>query len=567
MVRELIVIGQTAPPYRHPLTEDLITIGRSSTSTICFPDEMSLSRQHTLIQRRDEGWIVADLGSKNGTLLNGARIEGQVPLSEGDRIEIGDVTVICIGDEERSWPANEIPAAVPEPPSPAGGRIAIVFPGRNGRVTITDPTPFAYGRASALFRTSASDGEEICIKLFPQVQGDQWDNVAAFEREVLAQSNLKHLHILPVLDYGLRSQPHGSPFVVLPYCAGGSLRALIRDRAFYPLPAVLPLLEQIAEALDFAHASGFIHGDVKPENILLSSDRKQSYLSDFGMSNVFAVQERFSTVTPGPQGGTTAYFSPEQISENQQTPSSDIYAFAVTAYELLTGRLPFDQNLPTFRQMTAKVRGEIIDPLRFNPRMSSATKTALLSGLHLDPLKRPRSASELCRLLARQSVTSIFHGPDAVEQPCSVFVSYSHKDAKWLERIRVHLRPLERQGLVGLWDDTRIRPGTNWRDEIAQALETACSAVLLVSANFLASDFCTEEELSQLFRRARDRGVRILPVIISPCQLAASPGLAALQAINAPSRTPVEMDRGEQERVLVGLAAAVYEAVSRRADA
>ena len=103
--------------------------------------------------------------------------------------------------------------------------------------------------------------------------------------------------------------------------------------------------------------------------------------------------------------------------------------------------------------------------------------------------------------------------------------------------------------------------GTNWRDEIAQALETACCAVLLVSANFLASDFCQEEELSRLFQRAGDRGVRILPVIISPCQVAASPGLAALEAINAPSRTLVEMDRGEQERVLVGLASTIYEAV------
>jgi serine/threonine protein kinase len=281
-----------------------------------------------------------------------------------------------------------------------------------------------------------------------------------------------------------------------------------------------------------------------------------------GMSNVFAVQERFSTVVPGAQGGTTAYFSPEQISENEQTPLSDIYAFAVTAYELLTGRLPFDQNLPTFRQMTAKVKGESIDPLRFNPRLSSETRAALLSGLHVDPLKRPRSALEFCGLIASLGSMSSSRVREAAEPRCKVFVSYSHKDAKWLERLRVHLRPLERQGLIGLWDDTRIHPGTSWRNEIAQALETARCAVLLVSANFLASDFCQEDEVSRLFQRARDCGVRILPVIISPCQFVASPALAALQAVNTPSRTLVEMDRGEQERVLVGLAAAIHEAVS-----
>jgi hypothetical protein len=84
----------------------------------------------------------------------------------------------------------------------------------------------------------------------------------------------------------------------------------------------------------------------------------------------------------------------------------------------------------------------------------------------------------------------------------------------------------------------------------------------LVSANFLASDFCQEDEVSRLFQRVRDCGVRILPVIISPCQFVPSPALAALQAVNTPSRTLVEMDRGGQERVLVGLAAAIHEAVS-----
>jgi hypothetical protein len=282
------------------------------------------------------------------------------------------------------------------------------------------------------------------------------------------------------------------------------------------------------------------------------------------MSNVFAVQERFSTVVPGPQGGTTAYFSPEQISENQQTPRSDIYAFAVTAYELLTGRLPFDASLPTFRQMMAKVRGEILDPQGFSPLIGAETKAALLTGLHLDPLKRPRTAREFCKLLAREDATLAASLTVTGEPRCGVFISYSHKDAEWLERIRVHLRPLEREGLVGLWDDTRIRPGTKWREEITRALETARSAVLLVSADFLASDFCTEIELVRLLQRAAERGVRILPVIVSPCQLSSSPGLAALQAINMPSRTLIEMDRGEQERVLVGLAAAVSETLATR---
>ena len=78
-------------------------------------------------------------------------------------------------------------------------------------------------------------------------------------------------------------------------------------------------------------------------------------------------------------------------------------------------------------------------------------------------------------------------------------MSYSHEDRPWLERLRVHLRPLERAGLVDLWDDRRIKPGTRWRDEIRNAMAEARIAVLLVSADFLASDFIASNELTVIW--------------------------------------------------------------------
>ena len=71
----------------------------------------------------------------------------------------------------------------------------------------------------------------------------------------------------------------------------------------------------------------------------------------------------------------------------------------------------------------------------------------------------------------------------------TVFVSYSHKDSAWLERLQVQLKPFEREGLFHLWADTQLKPGSLWKDEITEALESARVAVLLVSGDFLASDF------------------------------------------------------------------------------
>lgn len=134
-----------------------------------------------------------------------------------------------------------------------------------------------------------------------------------------------------------------------------------------------------------------------------------------------------------------------------------------------------------------------------------------------------------------------------------VFISYSHADTEWLKRLQVHLRPLEREGKVECWDDTRIKPGTKWREEIRQALASAKVAVLLVSADFLASDFIAAEELPPLLAAAEAEGAVILPLIVSPCRFR-NTSLAPFQAVNPPDKPLIKLSRAEQEEYFVRVA-------------
>ena len=143
----------------------------------------------------------------------------------------------------------------------------------------------------------------------------------------------------------------------------------------------------------------------------------------------------------------------------------------------------------------------------------------------------------------------------------SVFISYSHQDRKWLKRLNVHLRPLVRDDALIVWDDSKIAAGSLWKDEIESALTNAKVAILLVSADFLASDFATRNEIPPLLRAARDDGAVILPLIISASRFSHTPMLAQFQAVNDPKKPLIGLSRAEQERILVDLSEAVERAM------
>ena len=136
----------------------------------------------------------------------------------------------------------------------------------------------------------------------------------------------------------------------------------------------------------------------------------------------------------------------------------------------------------------------------------------------------------------------------------TVFISYSHVDTAYLERLNVHLKPFEKNGLIELWSDRKIKAGEKWKEKIEKALERAAIAILLVSADFLASDFIIDNELPPLLKSAEKKGKIILPVILKPCRFTRDENLSKFQSINNPQNPLSKMDENGKEETYVEIA-------------
>ena len=130
-----------------------------------------------------------------------------------------------------------------------------------------------------------------------------------------------------------------------------------------------------------------------------------------------------------------------------------------------------------------------------------------------------------------------------------IFISYSHRNKDILARLQVHLNPIVAwRKDVEIWDDTKITVGSKWQPAIAQAIDKCDVAILIVSADFIASEFIARNELPPLLKSAQDRGTLILPIIAAPSLFSYHPDLAQFQAINDPSKPLIRCRRGPRRR-------------------
>jgi serine/threonine protein kinase len=218
--------------------------------------------------------------------------------------------------------------------------------------------------------------------------------VERFARELAVLQHLRHPAIVPIDGVG---EEEGIPYAVMPYLAGGSLKRRQRVRQGRPIPAeaasVGGWLVPVAGAIDFVHASGLVHRDVKPDNILFDG-AGNPFLGDFGVAKVViqAESEHQSTglTATGIALGTPAYMAPELIDGSEASAASDQYALAVMTYELLAGRKPFDGPTPA-AIIVAHAAGSPVPLASLRADLPASVAAAVMRGLSKDPAKRFKS--------------------------------------------------------------------------------------------------------------------------------------------------------------------------------
>jgi eukaryotic-like serine/threonine-protein kinase len=229
---------------------------------------------------------------------------------------------------------------------------------------------------------------KVAVKLLSERHAQEDEVRARFRREALAAARLSGTpHVITVFDVG---EHRRRPYIVMEYLDGGSVHDRLRDDGRIPPGQALEWLAQAGAALDRAHAEGVVHRDVKPANLLLDRDGKV-VVTDFGIASTTGVD---TLTLPGTVLGTVGYLSPEQARGESATAASDRYALGVVAFELLTGRRPFEGDTAATEAL-AHVNAPVPSAEKLHPELPDGVDEVLERALAKDPADRPATCAEL----------------------------------------------------------------------------------------------------------------------------------------------------------------------------
>jgi len=427
----LVVTAGTARGRRLALSDELV-IGREVSGDGRLSDDHELSRRHARVTRDAGGQLtIEDLGSANGTFVNGIRVRGRLPLSVGDTIRIGLTTLELtdVGPAPDSAvpvtprPARVVPPAPPArvvPPAPPARVVPpapparVVPPAPPARVAPSPPpsaadrewqiSELAPGSVFAGCRVEGVIGhgdmgvvygaQELALQrpvalklILPEHSRDDRFR-ERFRRESRIAAAIDHPNVIPIFDAG---DEDGVLYITMRLVDGTDLRALIAaEGRIEPLRAAR-IVRQVGAALDAAHARGMLHRDVKPSNVLLAR-RDHVYLSDFGLAKLAA-----SVGEPTRHGSIVAraeYVAPEQILNQRIDARVDVYALGCLLFETLTGEPPFAGWVEGPGAM-AHLNAPPPSPVELCPDLPREFDDVVRRAMAKDPSERYPSAGDL----------------------------------------------------------------------------------------------------------------------------------------------------------------------------
>ena len=245
--------------------------------------------------------------------------------------------------------------------------------------------------------------KEVAIKIIKEDTMKNPVNLTRFEREARAAASLNHQNIVRVLNLGTFE---GRPYMVNELIKGQNLRDVLNVRGKFSVLEACDIMYQLCSAVLHAHQPGVIHRDIKPQNVYLTADSSIK-LGDFGI----ATFQNASRVTRSEVViGSVHYLAPEISQGNPASPQSDIYALGITFFELLTGKVPFDDESPVTVALK-HIKDRLPSVRKLNPKVPAVVEKIIYKACEKNPNNRYKSVFDM-----RKDIDRILRDPDSIQK-------------------------------------------------------------------------------------------------------------------------------------------------------